>query len=92
MDRLGARYMRKTKYYVFKKMRYGGPFAENYWTGEVLDSGMPARCSKTIEALSFNTAREAYDAAGEHNKLNWWKVGERYEDPGTDNYGRDVLH
>lgn len=72
------------KYYVFKQLRYGGPFAEEYWTGEMTGAGKAARTNKILGAKSFNTSREAYDAAGEHKILNWWKVGEREASVGTD--------
>ena len=69
--------MKNTKYYVFRQARYGGPHACHYWTGEMTAAGNPAKTGMTLDAKAFDTAREAYNEAGKHKKLNWWKVGER---------------
>ena len=65
------------KYVVFKPCRYGGVFAENYWTGEITDKRRPAQTNKTYGALQFDTARDAYDEAGKHDQLALWRVGRR---------------
>ena len=67
----------KSKWVVFKPSKYGGVFAEDYWTGEFTDQGNPAKSSKTHSARQFSSAREAYDIAGKFKRLNWWRVGER---------------
>jgi len=65
------------KYVLFKPKRYGGAFAETYWTGNFTEVGNAEQSTKTADAIQFNTAREAYEEAGRFKRLNWWKVGER---------------
>jgi len=69
--------MSATKYVLFKYCRYGGVFAEDYWTGIMLDDGRPARTSMIAKAMTFDTSREAYDYAGQYKKMDWWQAGER---------------
>ena len=69
--------MTDAKYVLFKYCRYGGVFAEDYWTGLMLDDGRPARTSIIGKAMAFDTSREAYDYAGQHKKMDWWCVGKR---------------
>ena len=69
--------MRVEKWFIFRPCRYGGVFAADYWTGEFTDANKPSVSKNTRNALPFETAREAYDFAGQHKKLNWFRVGRR---------------
>ena len=64
------------KYYIFKYHASRG--AELYWTGNfssVTDD--PLASVNTKPAICFDSAREAYNVAGEYLRLQWWKVGKR---------------
>ena len=70
-------------YVVFKvtpirKDRFGNK-QEIYWSGNYTDSSgreRPRETNSLERANQFETAREAYDAAGKAG-LNWWRVGSR---------------
>ena len=64
------------KYYIFKYMTSRG--ATVYWNGNFsATTGDPTSTVDTKRAACYTTAREAYNAAGEFKKLDWWKVGKR---------------
>jgi hypothetical protein len=65
------------KYYVYKPCRYAGETASDYWRGSFTKSKIPSVTKHTRKAAGFDTAREAYDAAGRDERLAWWKVGKR---------------
>ena len=48
-----------------------------YWAGGVLESGAPRTTKNISDARKFETARDAYDAAGEIEGLDWWQVSQR---------------
>ena len=50
---------------------------EAYWTGDITLTGIPAKSVDLRKAIGFQTAREAYNAAGATSRMDWWKVGSR---------------
>ena len=64
------------KYYIFKYHSSRG--AELYWNGNFSTvTGDPLASTQAKKAVCFNSAREAYDVAGEYLKLQWWQVGKK---------------
>ena len=67
-----------TMYYVFRDEVVGDcQWIEKYWIGQVFDLGTPRLTKFISRARGFFTARAAYDAAGRHDSLQYFKVGWR---------------
>lgn len=49
-------------------------YSTAYWTGEFRANGRGSKTIDTRKALKFETAREAYEAAGAHKSLQSWRV------------------
>lgn len=50
---------------------------EWYWSGEFRESGRPCRVADINRAISFKTAREAYDHCAVYRTIQSWRVGKR---------------
>lgn len=62
-------------YYVFR--RAPGSEQEIYWSGRITAAGAPGQSTTTEKAAQFDSAAQAYEAAGRIDALSWWRVGKR---------------
>jgi hypothetical protein len=69
--------------YVVIKQDLAREASEHYWTGDIEVDGKPILTSETKQAQQWQTAREAYEAAGKHGcfvtGVGWYtyRVGHR---------------
>ena len=50
---------------------------EVYWTGDLTPTGKAAVTQDIYDAMHFDSARKAYEEAGQYDIMNYWKVGSR---------------